>query len=106
MLTKIHKAIPVGRPILSGSGGTLSTQPLNLQTKCHQNILFSLSLKFFNDHDSFKVKYLMMKHILSQQKHSNTRISPHATLLMLRTALLKEKLYAYFQRTQLRNHLN
>ena len=66
----------------------------------------SMILKLFKDHDPFKVKYLMMKHILRQQKHSNTRISPHATLLMLRTALLKEKLYAYFQRTQLRNHLN
>ena len=55
------------------------------------------------DHDSFEVKYLMFKHILSQQKHSNTRISPHATLSVLR-ALLKEKLYAYFERTRLRNH--
>ena len=56
------------------------------------------------DHDSFKVKYLMFKHILSQQKHSNTRISPRATLSVLRRALLKERLYAYFERTRLRNH--
>ena len=54
---------------------TLSTQPLNLHTKCHQNILFSLTLKFLED--SFKEKYPMFKHILSQQKHSNTRISTH-----------------------------
>ena len=80
---------------------TLSKQTLNLHTKCHQNIL---TLKFLKDHDSFKVKYLMFKHILSQQKHSNTRISPHATLSVLRRALLKEKLYAYFERTRLRNH--
>ena len=50
------------KPILSTSR-TLSTQPLSLHTKCHQNILFSLSLKFVKDHDSFKVKYLMFKHI-------------------------------------------
>ena len=50
------------KPILSTSR-TLSTQPLSLHTKCHQNILFSLTLKFVKDHDSFKVKYLMFKHI-------------------------------------------
>ena len=68
---------------------TLSKQTLNLHTKCHQYILFSLTLKFLKDHDSFKVKYLMFKHILSQQKHSNTRISALATLSVLRRALLK-----------------
>ena len=34
----------------------------------------------------------MFKHILSQQKHSNTRISPHATLSVLRRASLKKAL--------------
>ena len=62
---------------------TLSKQTLNLHTKCHQNMLFSLTLKFLKDRDSLKVKYLMFKHILSQQKHSNT------TLSVLRRALLK-----------------
>ena len=42
------------KPILS----TLSTQPLSLLMKCHQNILFSLTLKFVKDHDSFKVKHI------------------------------------------------
>ena len=50
------------KPILSTSR-TLSTQPLSLHTKCHQNILFSLTLKFVKDHDSFKLKYLNFKHI-------------------------------------------
>ena len=68
---------------------TLSKQTLNLHAKYHQNILFSLTLKFLKDHDSFKVKYLMFKHILSQQKYSNTRISALATLSVLRRALLK-----------------
>ena len=63
-----------------------------------------LDTEVLKDHDSFKAKYLMFELILSQQKHSNTRISPHATLSVLRRALLKEKLYAYFERTRLRNH--
>ena len=68
-----------------------------------KHIVF-LDTEVLKDHDSFEAKYLMFKHILSQQKHSNTRISPHATLSVLRRALLKEKLYAYFERTRLRNH--
>ena len=68
-----------------------------------KHIVF-LDTEVLKDHNSFKVKYLMFKHILSQQKHSNTRISPHATLSVLRRALLKEKLNAYFERTRLRNH--
>ena len=68
-----------------------STQPLSLHPKCYQNILFSLTLKFLKDHVSFKVKHLMFKHILSQQKHFNTHISPHATLSVLRRASLKKK---------------
>ena len=67
-----------------------------------KHIVF-LDTEVLKDHDSFKVKYLMFRHILSQQKHSSTRISPHATLSVLRRAL-KEKLYAYFERTRLRNH--
>ena len=35
-----------------------------------------------------------------------TRISPHATLSVLRRALLQEKFYAYFERNRLRNHLS
>ena len=51
------------KSIVLSTSRTLSTQPLSLHPKCHQNILFSLTLKFLKDHDSFKVKYLMFKHI-------------------------------------------
>ena len=49
--------------IILSTWRTLSTQLLSLHTKCHQNILFSSTLKFLKDHDSFKVKYLMIKNI-------------------------------------------
>ena len=53
-----------------------------------KHIVF-LDTEVLKDHDSFEVKSLMFKDILSQQKHSNTSISPHATLSVLRKALLK-----------------
>lgn len=49
--------------------------------------IVSLKLKFLNVHDSFKEKYLMLKHILGQQKHFSTRISSPSTLSVLRRAL-------------------
>ena len=89
------------KPILSTSR-TLSTQPFSLHTKCHQN-LFSLTLKFVKDHDSFKVKYLMFKHIhKSTETFQYTHFSschPHSVkkgfvkgeaLCLLRTNSVKE----------------
>ena len=68
--------------------------------------IVSLKLKFLKVHDSFKEKYLMLKHILGQQKHFSTRISSPSTLSVLRRALYKKKFYAYFEQTRLRNHLS
>ena len=82
---------------------TLSEQTFKFTHEMSSKHIVFLDTEVLKDHDSFDVKYLMFKHILSQQKHSNTRICPHATLSVLR-ALLKEKLYAYFERTRLRNH--
>ena len=74
----------IGAIFLSSSSSSSSSSSLLL-------LLFSSTLKFLKDPVSPSAKHLMSKHILSPQKLSNIRISPHVTLSALRRVLPKEK---------------
>ena len=82
----------------------------------HATIKFTYEMSskhiVFLDTEVFKGSRFIQGKMLDVQIHFKPTetlqytLSPHPTLLVLRRALLKEKLYAYFERTRLRNHLS